>query len=335
MGLWMCSCGGGGNVYWANTTVGQVRVKRTKVASATDWSTGTTDSYPTPYVCFCFDRLNELLFMDDGSTGLYSLAESDVSGTPSLIATLSTSPVVDMDCDPTNERLFLIVATASTSGQPYALELRKINYDGSGSAQLKSWTLTSPELAVSGLTSGTWMTNLRYDLTDDVLYYIQRTLRGYFGGFPDYAVEIRSIAPDGTGDTLIKSYTAAPGGSYNAFSLAIDFQNRFLFWTNEDVFSGHAGGVQRANMDGSSPSVIYTPVSPSSAQPFIYFSQTEQKLYVWDANLLSPGSGTIKRMNGDGSSVETLVTLPGPFVDTHRKFALGAPFETLGAGAIL
>lgn len=296
---------GGGDVYWVHTGT----LTRTLTASTSDWSTGSATTYTQTCVDFCIDRLSELVFQAD-NTVLYSRALSATGGTPTTVATF-TNAIQAIDCDPTNERIFVLCFDGST------VDLRKINYDGTGDTQLISW-------------SGSILSDrvhVQYDLTSDTIYYIKQV-----GASPGNVASVRRIAPDGTGDTLIRTLTDA-ASAVSMACLGIDVVNRFLFLSEESSNAANTLGIRRSAMDGTSSSIIFTPAD-SEFPPNFYFCQREAKLYVWDYDS-APDTGTIKRMDGDGSNSETLVTLQGPFEKQHHKFALGSGFEELGAGAIL
>lgn len=304
--MFMCCCGGG-NVYWREVVGDQ---EASLVKAVDDWTGASVTGYsPAPLAAvglFCFDRLNSVLFETYGQF-LASRAASNF-GTGTGISNTSPGDFLAIDCDPTNQRLFYITYDSGYS----LLELRVMNYDGSGDTLILSWT-----------GSNVLPMHVQYDLTLDRVYYVKPQPSG-----ASYNSELRYVSPDGSGDTLV--YATGLGGVIGC--IAIDCANRYLFWTESEPTGVHRKW-HRSDMGGGGLTTTLMIANPVPAS--ICFSQSEQKLHIWDSDGVS--YGTVKRMDGDGSNVETLVTLgaSAAFPYVISMFALGEGLETTGSGAIL
>jgi hypothetical protein len=326
---------GFGQIFWKTANgSGSTSIFKNSASSATVWSGGTSTQFTngTNCRCFTYDRKNDIIYLDYNSTEIRSLTNSTGSAATTVlsmsslnftghIAGAAVGPFA-IDCDPTNSRLFFIVQDSEfTTNGGAGYVLYRVNYDGSGAAEVKvlgdlSWDLENIDV--------------RYDATTDRIYYI-KALKGA-SGLP----QIRYISPGGTGDTLV--YTAAPassgGGPYSQITnLVIDAANQHLFWTEYTNFPGDARLIFRSDMDGTNLTALASSASHSgiSSATTLAFSQSLGKLY---ANTPSLSDADASRMNDDGSSFTDL-GIPTDWPTTSVKFFLGDGFETIGSGAIL
>lgn len=276
---------------------------RLKVTSMTNWTVVLTETYTTTTTSFAFDRKNEVLYrvLRGTPSTIYKNAEA-VFTAPTVVASIADD-VLAIECDPTNERLFFIAHNGGDA------RLAKLNYDGTGETTIVSWT---------GWTAGGFEGRaVRYDLTLDRVYYVKEQVGA---GKP----QLRYVAPDGTGDTLIRGLNVTGLGNGTFRDITIDVTNRYLMWSEYDV--GVGGGVKRSAMDGTGIIAVHT--QPEFILSTICFSQLQEKLHVWDENNF--GDDYIYRMNSDGTDVEQLAEGGGP-----PFFALGCGLETVGPEAIL
>lgn len=297
-----------GNLYWSEGST-SATLTVNYPTSLTDLTTGTSTTFTSGTTdCMCYDRKNDLIWQASG-TSVVARSNNPASSTTTYSFTAPQN-VVAIDCDPTNTRVFYITKNGGS------FDLRKINYDGTGGASLITWSggFTNAEIDV------------RYDLTDDHVYYVKALTSA------SSTTELRYISPSGTGDTLVASKSDPFGGYGRIHSIAIDVTNRYLFWVEStNTFSAN---LQRSTMSGGSVTTIASSLGSGTYK--ITFSQLQSKVYVWMGNG-GLGSGDVVRyMNTDGTSNTSLGIPVGSTTGTKSAwFALGTGFETIGVSAIL
>lgn len=257
-----------------------------------------------------YDKLNHLYFaaVNTLSSVANVYVRPDDTNTLSTAATLVHSWsgfILSLDVDPIGERLF---CHRQDGGTRY---LSTVNYDGTGAADLISWTT---ETSTSGR-------DCAYDSTVDLIYYNKG------GG------SLRSIAPDGSGDTQIIDLDA---GGYRTSSLVIAYTARRLFYTR--------GGlppldVRACDLDGSNDAAVYSRTVGTASPQIIRLSQSAEKLYLWDN--LGGGRNVLRRMDLDGTNVETIVDTADsgylPLVWDNAwllNFDVGAGVDGVGSDAV-
>ncbi len=303
---------------------------RRKVRAVDNWDgVGNDKIYHSPvgggfYTAFCFDRKNlnhyattfntrQIRRMGEDSVGLSN------GGTSTLVATappLGVQPpfLQCIDCDPTNERLFYRMLDINIGAS--TTQLRKVNYDGTGDTLLKSLTNFFGISVIE---------DILYAKDLDRVYYFEHI------STPFGSARLRYISPDGTGDTIAVTGTAAHemGGG-----LAHDIANEYIFWC--ETFNSFVGNAEiyRADMDGGGKTLIYSSTGQISGM-YCKYSQLLEKLFVFDVD-----ADEVVMMDNDGSNQESVSTISVDFPEYFgsnlpMRFALGNKLETVGPSAIL
>lgn len=331
-------CGPGFVYFISGAETGGTGVhKRNSVRSATDWSNPAHQlTYgPGSPDAFCFDRANQDLFYNNfGDTPpatIYRRSEED-GASESTVGTSGLSggdTIGAIDCDPANGRLFYVINKSNGAVVEPTLDLRVIGYDGAGDQSLINWL---GWWSTGGFPSG--MIDCKYDEELNRIYYLKLFMEIPGTGTGAFLAELRYWDLTASTDNLVR----APAGdaSNNVFmrSIAIDIQNRYLFWyENHPTFIG-TGHIKRSDMDGGSVTNIFDCTLTDAFGADLCFVQALEKLIVWQWLSGSPSSGKISRMDNDGSSVETLLTMSDttypdwPF--GRSKFAVGRDMEDVG-----
>jgi uncharacterized repeat protein (TIGR03803 family) len=214
----------------------------------------------------------------------------------------------------------------------------KLNTDGTGYAVLKSFACSDGQFPYVGLTlsgtmlygttylGGSWNEGTVFSMNTDgtgytVLYsftgtpdgqwpYAKVTLSGsvlygttYEGG-DSYEGTVFSVNTDGTGYTVLHSFTGSPDGSRPAAGLTLSGST--LYGTTGGGGSSAYGTVFKLNTDGTGYTVLHSFTgSPDGAGPAAALTLSGNMLYGTSSGG-SANNGTVFKLNTDGTGYTVL-----------------------------
>ena len=106
---------------------------------------------------------------------------------------------------------------------------------------------------------------------------------------------IHSMNTDGSGRKTIVTDCRLPDG------IAVDVEDRRIYWTNMGVPSENDGSIERADLDGHNRMVV-VPQGSTFTPKQLHLDKPNGKLYWCDREGMR-----VMRSNLDGSHVETLI----------------------------
>src|ERR1700723_1515822 len=106
---------------------------------------------------------------------------------------------------------------------------------------------------------------------------------------------IHSMNPDGSDRRTIVTDCHLPDG------IVVDAEAGHIYWTNMGIPNLDDGSIERADLDGKNPKVIF-PVGKTHTPKQIILEKKSGKLYWCDREGMR-----VMRCNLDGSSIETIV----------------------------